>query len=115
MEYCMKHKWIKLEKADFWPFHAVCGLVKNKKKKQKKHTYAFRPICHDGKLWVYRFVKLYHSDTDPNQFWTKLAGKKKKKKAGRYPSFILKYFLHIVRPSVVVANISIFAEICVIK
>lgn len=52
------------------------------KTKKKKHTYAFRPICHDGKLWVYRFVKLYHSDTDPNQFWTKLAGKKKKKKLG---------------------------------
>lgn len=51
----------------------------------------------------------------PINFGLNWLGKKKKKKAGRYPSFILKYFLHIVRPSVVVANISIFAEICVIK
>lgn len=44
-----------------------------------------------------------------------LGEKKKKKKARRYLSLILKYFLHIVRPSVLVANLSIFAEICVIK
>lgn len=90
------------------------GWLKTKKKQKTTHTHLDPSVmmvnCEFTALSNYIIVT-----QTPINFGLNWLEKKKTKKAERYLSFILKYFLHIVRPSVVVANISIFAEICVIK